>query len=148
MEIAALNPKHSRVRRGTIMKRISYMVSVLLITVFTFGVGHCDTSEQDQLLLSYIQYLKSGDTQGLLSILGDPLLNRKRDQLQSNPSYSSFLAKHYENANFQVLAVNSMDAYTSKGLIDVVFPGSAKPLEIKLLLKRNDGLWKIVDELN
>jgi hypothetical protein len=145
MKKGALHPEH-RVSRGTNMKRISYMVSILLITVCTFGVGHCDTSEQDQLLLSYIQYLQNGDTQGLLSILGDPLMNRKKDQLQSNPSYSSFLAKHYENANFQVSAVKRVDAYTSKGGIDIVFPGSAKPLEIKLLLKRIDGLWKIVDE--
>lgn len=130
------------------MKRISYVVSILLITVCTFGIGLCDTAEQDQLLSSYTQYLKSGDTQGLLSILGDPLLNRRKDQLQSNPSYSSFLVKHYDNANFQVTAIESLDAYTGKGVIDVVFPDSVKPLEIKLLLKRIDGVWKIVDELN
>jgi hypothetical protein len=130
------------------MKSISYGILILLITVCAVGVGHCDTSEQDQLLMSYIEYLKSGDTQGLLSLLGDPLLSRKRDQLESNPSYSSFLAKHYEHANFQVSAVNIVDAYTSKGVIEVAFPGSAKPLEIKLLLKRMDGLWKIVDEFN
>jgi hypothetical protein len=129
------------------MKLIAYMLPILIITGVAVQVGHAESTAQSQVLQSYISYLKTGDTAGILSVLGNPLLSRQKELLESNPSYSDFLIAHYQGSDIIIASIQNVDAYTSKANIEVVYQGDDNTRNIQLLLKNTNGRWTICDEL-
>jgi hypothetical protein len=129
------------------MKHLKYITVIMFGILLTMSPAHADIGvEQSQLLQSYFEHLEKGDTAAILSLLDDPLLSRKKAMLASNPAYPAFIARLYQDSDIHILSIEEIDAYSSTADVEVFFQGEPKPATVKILMKKINGQWKIVDE--
>ena len=94
---------------------------------------------------SYFDYLKSGETEGILSCLTDPLLSERRSLLEKNTAYPEFLRDMYKSAYIVIKNVEE-----DKGEIEaeIYLNDEDPPLKSRFILKHESGSWLISEEIN
>jgi hypothetical protein len=131
-------------------------INTIIITIFLFGLLagnlfaiHSSDEENARIVMeSYFSALKSGDTQKILSILTDPLLSTKRDLLEKNTHYSSYLINYYENASMVIKEIIFPKENMSIITTEILFAGDIHSIKSKFILKYESGTWKIAQEIS
>ena len=122
----------------------------VLVALFTVvQPGSTRASENDQLVLieTLHQYLKEGNTEAILNLFTAPLLTQKEGLLENNPAYAQFLRETYANSTLDVNKIDRLN--DSECTVDVQFNlvGDNQKLQTRFVLNRQNGIWKIADEM-
>lgn len=127
-------------------------VAIVWVLVALFTVvqpGSTRASENDQLVLieTLHQYLKEGNTEAILNLFTAPLLTQKEGLLENNPAYAQFLRETYANSTLDVNKIDRLN--DSECTVDVQFNlvGDNQKLQTRFVLNRQNGIWKIADEM-
>ena len=130
-------------------KTILFLISTSMISLLLYAVPnlHAEEREVEASIQNFFGYLKDGDTQSILSLLTEPILSEQRKLLENNSEYPEFLRKIYKNS--YMVIKNTEKINRNKRAIDVeIYHGNLEPpLEIRFILKRKKGLWKISEEI-
>jgi hypothetical protein len=94
---------------------------------------------------TYFDYLKSGDTEGILSCLTDPLLSERRSLLEKNTAYPDFLRDMYRSA---YIVIKNVEEDKGKIEAEIYLNEHDPPLRSRFILKRPSGAWLISEEIN
>jgi hypothetical protein len=134
-------------RGETIMKRVFFLIAlVVLPSLSIIPTLEAQTGDAETSVETYFDYLKDGDTEGILILLTDPLLSERKRLLENNSEYPEFLRKTYQGASMEVK--NSENVDKDKRVVDVeIHFADGSSLQTKFLLKMVDGSWKIAEEI-
>ena len=104
------------------MPKRSFFILAILITCFCIQMPVLQALEQDerQTIERLFQYMKEGNTNGILGILTDPMLSKKRAFIEKK-SYSIFLKKTYGNADLSIVKINNINVDKSSIDVDIDF---------------------------
>jgi hypothetical protein len=89
--------------------------------------------------------MKIGNASGVLGMLTEPILSKKRAILEKK-SYSLFLKKTYGKANLIIDKIEVLGADKSSADVEIDFNDGGSHLRTKYILKKDNGIWKISDE--
>jgi hypothetical protein len=117
-----------------------------LLTGNLFTVQGSDKEDARIVMESYFEALKGGDAQTILSILTDPLLSTKRDLLENNTSYPSYLITYYENSTMVIKGIDYPKENMSIVRTEILFAGDIHSIKSKFILKYANGAWTIAQE--
>ncbi len=129
------------------MKKISFWILVLMISSLYCRMPNLHAQEEEAEIESFFSYLKSGDREGVLSLLTEPLLSERRELLEDNPEYSGFLKETYRSASIKIKNTEEIGQDKRAVNVDIYFSDQEPPLETKFILKRENGSWKISEEI-
>ena len=87
-----------------------------------------------------------GDTEGILNMLTDPILSKKRTLFEKE-SYALFLKKVYGNAILYINKIENVTTDKSSVDVEIDFNDGGSPLKTKFILLRDGGIWKISEEV-
>ncbi len=96
----------------------------------------------------YLEALREGDTEEIITYLGGKLYQKRKVLLEENASYSELLRSHYQGV---VMSITGFD-YISPGRSDVGvdvefrFANGDRKWARLILVTNSLGEWKIVDE--
>ena len=128
---------------------------VFAILMFLMVFFHCQMQtlyaieEEGKILVQkYFENLKIGDTSAILNILTDPILSEKRDLLENNPAYSSFLQKIYANSHIEINNMAATESGKKSVNVAIYFNDQGPPQKARFILKLEDNVWKISEEMN
>jgi len=127
------------------MKKMFYLLSVVLFIMINIGVVHADPNDPDKVVNAYFNALKNGDIETIKSLIDPDFYQKKKELLENNSAYSDFLKNYYADHEIQSMKIDVGDTMSSA---NVSFsPIKGKNRWIKLILKKNkEGKWKIKDE--
>ena len=129
-------------------------MTIIIVTTLMIFLGYFQTPSlysQDTgvelLMNNYFKFLKTGDTESILSVLTDPLLSERENILKNNPAYPNFLRAQYETARFVIGQTIAIQSDKKSIDVEIYFDEKGQPLKPRFLLKKEKGFWKISDEL-
>jgi hypothetical protein len=130
------------------MKKFLFLLALIILSSFYVMMGlKVQAGDAEASVQTYFEYLKDGDTEGILNILTDPLLSERRKLLEDNPEYPEFLKNTYQGANLEIKSTENIDK--NKKAVDVeIHYVDGSPLKARFLLKMVDNSWKIAEEIN
>lgn len=130
------------------MPKRSFLILAILICCFFLRIPGLHALEQGerQTIEKLFQYMKKGNTNGILGILTEPMLSKKRPIFEKK-SYSLFLKKTYGNANLIIGKIESFGPDKSSIDVEIDFNDGGPPLKTIYILKKQEGLWKISEEI-
>jgi hypothetical protein len=86
-------------------------LALLLIASFSLhGAFYADAKEPgvESVVEDYFEYLRAGDTTGMLSLITDPLLSERRELLENNAAYPKFLRDMYKNSYMKITNITNI----------------------------------------
>jgi hypothetical protein len=90
-----------------------------IVSASTIHAANAPTpTEAENLVNSYIASLSAGDTDGIKSVIGGTLIERSKRSLDTGEKYGSFLRKHYNGVQMNVISVERSGDYH---LVSVLF---------------------------
>ena len=104
-----------------------------------------DTEEIKILITDFFNSLKTGDTDGIILSLTDPILNECRELLETNPGYKDQLTGVYDGIEIELgkIKIKKNDA----ARIDLQMKMKSGSLrKIIFFCKKINGSWKISRE--
>lgn len=133
------------------MRRFLFLIVAFMI-FFSFYIGlSLQAQEEGEVELAvenYFEYLKRGDTQGVLNLLTDPLLSERRELLEGNTAYPEFLRERYENAYMEVKNTEKIKGNERAIDMEIYLGEQEPPLKTRFILRKKSGSWKISEEIN
>lgn len=134
------------------MTRYLIIAAVLAIMILPYTQPALRTAEAgdrqdiESLIQTFFSGLSSGDTDTVLSCLTEPMLSLRKGSLLNNPNYPNLLRKFYKNSKIDIGGLKVIDDYTM--VVSVTITKSNKQARnTSFLCKKDNGLWKIADEL-
>jgi hypothetical protein len=125
---------------------IIFLSISILLCGFNAPILHAQANDERQVVLNLFQYMQAGNTDGILSIMTDPILSAKKPIFQKK-SYSAFLRKHYSAAELLIEKIERTGAEKSSIDISIDFKDEGPPLKTRYILVQDNGLWKISNEI-
>ncbi len=104
-----------------------------------------DTGEVESLVIEFFEYLKTGDTEAIISSLADPILSNSRRTLR-NPNYPYQLMQAYGGAEVVVKKTKIINDYTVRTFVKIR-NGDGIVSKTSFLIKKINDRWKIADEI-
>ena len=124
---------------------VSILVGILFSTTIALGNNFEDTPEN--VMQYYFNALKNGDTETIITLLTDPILNNRRLLLEKNTAYPEHLRNYYQNANMFITDKTlSDDGNVCTITTNIFFESGGNPLIIQFYLKNTSEGWKISEE--
>ena len=106
-----------------------------------------DTEEIKILITDFFDSLKTGDTDGIILSLTDPILNERRELLETNPGYSDQLTRVYDGIEIELGNINIKKNDTA--VIDLQMKMNSGSLRMtSFFCKKINGSWKISQEMD
>lgn len=105
-----------------------------------------DREDVKLLVTTFFDYLKSGDTNGILTCLTEPMLSERKELLIENPNYSGFLKKIYQHRRIVLRELKVIDDYTMVVSVEIT-KSDNQVRNTSFLCRKDNGLWKISEEL-
>ena len=105
-----------------------------------------DAGEVESLVIEFFEYLKTGDTEAIISSLADPILSNHRRTLR-NPNYPYQLMQAYGGAEVVVKRTKIINDHTVRTFVKIR-KGDGIVSKTSFLIKKIDNRWKIADEIN
>ena len=105
-----------------------------------------DTGEVESLVIDFFEYLKTGDTEGIISSLADPLVSDYGRTLR-NPNYPYQLMQAYGGADVVVKRTEIINDHTVRTFVKIR-KGDGSVSKASFLIKKINDRWKIADEIN
>jgi hypothetical protein len=131
------------------MPKRSFLILAILICCFCLQASVLNALEIDEIqtIERLFQHMKEGKTSSILSIiLTDSKLSKKKPFFKKN-SYSLFLKKTYGNANLVIGNIESIGTDKSSIDVEIDFNDGGHPLKTRLILMKDEGIWKISEEI-
>ena len=130
------------------MPKRSFFILAILLCCFCLQIPVLNALEQDerQTIERLFLYMKKGNTNGILGILTDPMLSKKRSLFEKK-SYSLFLKRTYGNADLFISKIENVGTDKSSIDVEIDFNDGGHPLKTKFILMRDRGIWKISEEI-
>jgi hypothetical protein len=104
-----------------------------------------DTGEVESLVIEFFEYLKTGDTEAIISSLTDPILSNHRRTLR-NPNYPYQLMQAYGGAEVVVKKTKIINDYMVQIFVKIR-NGDGSVSKTSVLIKKINDRWKIADEI-
>ena len=132
------------------MKKSLFLTLLFMVSFLFYYVPNSQAQEREieVVMQDYLEYLRSGDTEGILSLLTDPLLSERRKLLERNSAYSEFLRDTYRGADMLIRGIKEIGTNKRAVDVEISFGDQGAPLKTRLILKREGGLWKISEEIS
>jgi len=139
---------YSKNNRRISMPKRSFIILAILIGCFCLQIPVPQALSQDEIqtIEKLFLYMKEGNTNGILGVLTDPVLDKKRPLFEKK-SYSLFLKKTYGNADLFMGQIESLDTDKSSIDVEIDFNDGGPFLKTRFILKKDGGTWKISDEI-
>lgn len=125
---------------------VAMAFSFFLPTKYDVALAN-DREAINGLIASFFEALENGDTKGILGSLADPLLSKRKNLLQKNPNYSKILADVYRDVEITFGDVVTIRDNEAKVNFKIKLQDGTISQK-QFLCKRNNGFWKISDEIN
>lgn len=130
------------------MKKYLFLQSLIILFSFYIVANiKAQAGDAEMSVETYFDYLKNGDTEGILNILTDPLLSERRTLLENNTDYPEFLRKTYEGANLEIRNVERVDKDIRMVEVEIHLGSDGSSLKTKFLVKKVNDSWKISEEI-
>ena len=130
------------------MKRLFIILIFILLTICFHCLNlYAFESEEAVPIESLFQYLKEGNTSDILNLFTDPILTEKKELFENNRSYSNFLKNTYEGSISFINKIERLSDTKSAVDVEIHFREGGPPLKTRFILKKQDGLWKISEEI-
>jgi len=105
-----------------------------------------DREDIELLMRTFFDHLSSGNTDGILTCLTEPMLHQRKELLEKNPNYPDLLRKVYQDARIDLGELKVIDNNTM--IISVKITKSNNHIRNTAFLCRKDhGFWKISEEV-
>lgn len=121
-------------------------IFLLGLACFTINIAMADDTEEIKILITdFFNSLKTGDTDGIILSLTDPILNECRELLETNPGYKDQLTGVYDGIEIELgkIKIKKNDA----ARIDLQMKMNSGSLrKITFFCKKINGSWKISRE--
>jgi lysophospholipase L1-like esterase len=104
------------------------------------------TGEVESLVIDFFEYLKTGDTEGIISSLADPILSNHRRILR-NPDYQYQLMQTYGGAEVVVEKTEIINDHMVRTFVKII-NGDGSVSKVSFLIEKINDRWKIADEIN
>jgi hypothetical protein len=129
------------------MKRLFIILIFILLTIGFHCLNlHAFGSEEAVTIESLFQYLKEGNTSAILNLFTDPVLTEKKELFENNRSYSNFLKNTYEGSISFINKIERLSDAKSAVDVEIHFREGGPPLKTRFILKKQEGVWKILSE--
>lgn len=135
------------------MKKRLFMIW-FFIMAFSFSFFHplslyAQNSEVETTIQDYFIYLKKGDTESILGSLMDPFHSQRRKLLTENSGYPQFLRDTYKDAYMEIKKIKTVEKGDKRAVdVEIYFNAQEPPLKTTFILKEENGLWKISEEVS
>lgn len=96
---------------------------------------------------SFLEALKKGDVNSLEALIGGDLSRNTMNLLRNNKRYPEFLRDTYADTNMEMVELTVFDQFSADALIQITYSSSESRFFLLKLRMTNDGLWKIVDQI-
>jgi len=127
-----------------------FIILILLLssTCITLDFAMADDTKEIKILITnFFDSLKIGDTDGIILSLTDPILNERKELLETNPGYSDQLTRAYDGIEIEFGNVSIKNNNTA--LIDVQMKMKSGSLrKTRFFCKKINGSWKISQEMD
>ncbi len=127
------------------------VLALLVITLFPIqGISDVEAKEAEveAVVEGYFEYLKAGDTAGVLSLIADPLLSERRELLEKNTAYAEFLRDMYKNSYMKITNIKNIKGNKKAADVEIYLNEEETPIKTRLILQIINGSWKISNEVN
>lgn len=129
------------------MPKQLFIFLAILVLGFNFHPPIAQAQGERQAIETMFQYMQAGNTDGILSIITDPMLSAKKSLFQKK-SYSAFLKKHYKNAELLIDKIESVGTGKSRIDIRIDFNDGGPLLRTRFIVIQDNGIWKISNEIS
>lgn len=106
------------------------------------------SAQAKSMASNYFNHLKSGNTSGILNLLGGQLLKRRERLLRDNPQYGQFLKDRYKNAQFTFTGEKLINNNKQLALDVLIVFDNQDQIETRLIFEIEAGQMKISSEEN
>ena len=132
------------------MTRFMFLALLLMASFTNYAAVDTEAKEPEveAVVESYFEYLRAGDTAGILSLITDPLLSERRELLEKNSSYSEFLRDMYKNSYIQITNIKNIKGNKKAADVGIYLNEEEIPIKTRLILQIINGSWKISNEVN
>jgi len=135
-------------RNKIIIRLFAIFILFLGLTCAMSDFASADDTEEIQILVThFFDSLKTGDTDGIILSLTDPILDERRELLETNPEYSNQLKGVYDGIQIELGSVNIKKNDTALIAVQIKM-SDGMPRKTKLFCKKINGSWKISEELS
>lgn len=130
------------------MKR-PHIILIFILFMFSFNGLNLHAFENEEVvpIEKLFLYLKEGNTTGILNLLTDPLLTEKKEIFENNQSYSNFMINTYEESSLSISKIEQLSDLKSAINVEIRFRRGGPPLKTRFILKKEEGVWKISEEI-
>jgi hypothetical protein len=131
--------------------RISVILSSLCLAAVIHFFQHStlagDAGPED-IVQKFFQASANGDVATMKELITGPFYKRRQRLLEENQGYGDFLKDHYFRVNTDIESID-INENTGKSVVVVSqkFQDGSRINTTLLLIRKNDGSWKINDEL-
>lgn len=133
-----------------VRKSLFLIATFIVLSLSLYSVRNIQAQEYEveAAVESYFSYLKNGDTDGILSLLTDPVLSERRKLLEENTTYPEFLRENYRGSDMEIKRVREIKGERKSVAVEIYFEQPGPPLKTKFILERVDNSWKISEEIS
>lgn len=129
------------------IKKISIITSALILIVCN-NLAFSMESTPAEIVLSYFQACENGEINKMKSLITGKFYNRRKALIEGNEKYPEFLRNHYFGIWVEIV---SSEVDSAKGnarvMLKQVFPNGNTVDATLVLIRNNDGFWKISNEV-
>lgn len=131
------------------MKKFIFVIMLLTFSLVSFSNLSCLHAMMDEEMPvhNFFEQLKSGNKEGVLNQLTDPIWQKKREIFYKNPQYIQHLQNIYQGSSISITNTETVNADTRRVYVEIYLAGENIPIKTSFILKRKDDVWKISKEL-
>ncbi|MGB3209605.1 MAG: hypothetical protein WBB19_02760 [Desulforhopalus sp.] len=134
------------------MKGKIYYIFIMFVVIFQFAsvsgndAKASESGDVRSVVIEFLHYLKNGNTDGVLSLITDPMLSERKVVLGRNPNYPVMLMDAYKKTDFQIMSVEKLDNLHYSVVVDSIV-GDEIVKKTEFICQKDDDSWKISEEI-